>query len=810
MEKKISAGKPAADKLRPKRCFKKTVIRMVSICIALLLAAGSTGLQARASEITDEAVLAVIGQLEAIDTLQQMQDKRDSYPANGYCDKNTTNQTIVTAHQTARANYEAYLSEMFAARLAARQAYDALTAGQQAQIDPALVEKLSTSLPTVLNTGTFNVTPSDNEYTFYTVKGGTGYGYEVSHYMVSGNIPQTFVLVDSSKGQTSWTPSGRYVYGESNYDVAYCCDIMTSLEYDSHYKRLNLEDSNYYGKESARHIRAILENSYPFVTMEQMKANLKAGGLDPEFVDSLNRADLISAVQMAVWTYANVADNAGEALGYFASVSVTKNQGIYFYAMHDYTNEMWEWFPGKRQRSFDASDEYRVNVLAHYLCSLPGVSPKNDEILISDVKVTRAELIAESEDSYRVGMYIYLNNGAKAQDDLKVTVTSCHLNADGTLETTASSSRKVEGSTRLDMTVAARSGDTIRVVVEGTQHLAKGVYFYEPEGGRSASQCLVGVAEGETRVRAEETFLFSEHIGETGLRIYKTEAGTGLPLSDITFRIYSVAAADGAVLNETPTEEEIALYATSENLVGSVTTDETGYGAISLEEGIYLVVEEKNGEKIKAPIHPFYLLIPMTETAEQEDGTTTVQTIPVVSVYPKNETVTPPEEPPILPPTPDNVNGRFRIVKCDELDSSMKLEGAQFQVYRAATSADTETEVLRCGGVQYAVVPVTVDGEKLVLVTDKNGSAISPELPCDTYFLLETKAPEGYNLPAEAFRVTAKTSVMTSVETVEIPNQRGSVLPETGGIGTTVFTVSGMLLILMAGVLLILDRRRVR
>ena len=105
---------------------------------------------------------------------------------------------------------------------------------------------------------------------------------------------------------------------------------------------------------------------------------------------------------------------------------------------------------------------------------------------------------------------------------------------------------------------------------------------------------------------------------------------------------------------------------------------------------------------------------------------------------------------------------------------------------------------------------MTVGGEKLVLTTDENGFAVSPELPCDTYFLVETKAPAGYNLPAEAFRVTVRSSVMTTVETVEIPNQRGNILPETGGIGTTVFTATGALLILLAGTMLIADRRRAR
>lgn len=37
---------------------------------------------------------------------------------------------------------------------------------------------------------------------FEAVKGNTGFAYEVSNHMVSGNIPQTFILVDTSNGET--------------------------------------------------------------------------------------------------------------------------------------------------------------------------------------------------------------------------------------------------------------------------------------------------------------------------------------------------------------------------------------------------------------------------------------------------------------------------------------------------------------------------------------------------------------------------------------------------------------------------------
>lgn len=787
--------------------MKKAISRIFSLLLVLFTAVSILPHTVRASEVTDQAVSAVISQLESIDTLQQMQDKRSQYTANSHYDANTTDTATIADHEAARAGYESYINEMFAARIAAQQAYNALSESQKAQIDASLVAKLDTYLPTTFHTGTYAVTPGNNEYTFEAVKADFGQAYEVSNHMVSGQIPQTFILVDTADGATSWTPSGMYVCGESNYEVTYCCDVETGLEYGTHYKRLNLEDSNYYGTIAAQHIRAILQNSYPFLSLEQMKANLKAGGLNAAFVDSLTRADIIAAVQMAIWTYANAGDGAAQGLGYFASIDIPKNTGIYFTPLHDYTNESWVWFPGKRQRSFDARAEYRVNTLGYYLCNLDGVAAPNDQIVISDVKVTRAELLPGADNTFNIGMYVFLNHGGSDQDNLRVTVTSYHTNADGSTSITAQNAQTVGGRTTLEMSVNAIPGDNIHVVVEGTQKLARGVYFYEPEGGRDVSQSLVGVGEGETQVRAEETFVFTENVSKQGLRIYKTENGTGLPLSDITFTIYNVVPGENETVSETPTAEEIALYKTEANKVASVTTDETGYASLELGNGIYLIVEEHNTELIKSPVHPFYIMLPMNQVIENEDGTTSTEMVSIVSVYPKNETVTPPEEPPVIPTPPDNVTGKFEILKYDALDQAMVLSGAEFEVYRAATMEDTNTQTITCNGIPYAVVPVTVGGEILVLTTDDNGRATSPALSCGTYFLVETKAPNGYNLLEEAVSVTVVSSEMTTTTTKEIANQRGSILPETGGTGTTCFWILGSILVTGSIVLLITKKR---
>ncbi|MBQ2326502.1 MAG: Cys-Gln thioester bond-forming surface protein, partial [Clostridia bacterium] len=568
------------------------------------------------------------------------------------------------------------------------------------------------------------------------------------------------------------------------------------------------EDSGYYGPNAAKQIRAILLNSYPFISIEEMKVRLKNEGLDSEFVDSLNRADIIAAVQMAIWAYANAGEEdvvGNNEYGATYDLTAGRKYGYGSDPMHDYKNEMWTWWPTDTgKRSYDARTAYRVNNLTYFLCKLDGVEAQEDEVVISEVKVTRAELFGGSGDTYNIGMYIHLT-GNDADDNLKVLITSTA--PDGTV--TGRSNQVVAGRDTLNMTVKSKPGDTIKVVVEGTQTVARGVYFYEPEpvygsedydddeAERKTSQSLVGVSEGATKVRAEEDFVFEQDI-EKGLRIYKTAEGTGLPISDITFNVYEVDAEQD--ISAVPTESELEKYAVESNLVKSITTDSTGYAYLALEEGIYLVTENES-DKVEAPVAPFYISIPMSVTKESDDGTTYTEVTNIASIYPKNKPTTP-EEPPIIPPVPDEVKGRFAICKVNELNHDTLLAGAEFEIYRPVVESGENTKIITCEGVDYAV-----ESTGHVITTDENGYVESPELDTGVYFLVETKAPDGFNLPAEAFKVYAESALLGEPKEVMIENAPGNILPETGGIGTHAFTATGWVMTMIAGAALVFRKK---
>ena len=778
--------------------MKKKIVKLMALLITTILLMCNVVPAVSAEEVTVDSVIA---KLQAIDSLQTMQDKRYTIKATGRYDVTTTDQSIITSHKNAQNTYANYLASMNAARAEALHAYNSLSEEQKAQIDPALVAKLTNKLENKFLKGPFAVTPSDDGYPYEVVKHSVGFGYECSNYAVSGELPQTFVLVDTRETGAQFTPTaGEYKNGESNFEVAYCCDFSTGLNWSSHYRRVNLEDATYFDDYCAERIRAIVQSSYPYLTVDEMKAKLKADGLSAAFVDSLNRSDMIAAVQLAIWQYSNYNAVIDANARYYGTVDVTKNTGVWFTPLHDFTNEIWEWFPGKSGRTFTEENSRRVNNLYYHLATLDGVKAKEDQVIISNVKVGRLDLIKRTNGIYSIGLHITLNGGCAKGDNVTLKVES--FSADGTK--TAENSVKVGTKKDYVLAINAKYGDTIKVTAKGSQTVENGVYFYDAVGGRDASQSLVAMGRGKTVVNAATQFTFDEDI-EKGIRIYKKSSEDNTPISDITFKVYKAALKGGEVLNDTPTAEEIVRFAVPENLVGTMVTDVTGYAALTLPgDGTYLVVEEHNAQKVKAPADPFYITLPWA-VEEEVDGETIVKYYDVVEVYPKNTPVTPPPPPP--PPPPKDVYGSFSIVKYDNNNVSDRLEGAKFQLYKAATPSDTDTETIIYNRQGVAVVPVMIDNAPVILVTDENGVAVSPNLPCGSYYIKEIKAPLGFVLPKEAILVEVVSDVVSEATVVNVGNDRGIVLPATGALGVYFAIFAGAIIVILSSTFIITKRR---
>ena len=160
--------------------------------------------------------------------------------------------------------------------------------------------------------------------------------------------------------------------------------------------------------------------------------------------------------------------------------------------------------------------------------------------------------------------------------------------------------------------------------------------------------------------------------------------------------------------------------------------------------------------------------------------------------------------------------GGARLLKVDANDTSKVLPGASFELYREATEEEIDAgidELTEIGGVKGKVVKVSfynneaLEGERVTVVTTgEDGKASLYGLAYGKYYLVETEAPDGYNLLSEAFELTVNEVSHLEENAVVIKNGTGFILPGTGGIGTTVFTVCGSAILLLGVFLLCLNK----
>ena len=151
-----------------------------------------------------------------------------------------------------------------------------------------------------------------------------------------------------------------------------------------------------------------------------------------------------------------------------------------------------------------------------------------------------------------------------------------------------------------------------------------------------------------------------------------------------------------------------------------------------------------------------------------------------------------------------------KVEKVAEGTNAKKLEGAEFVLYKEEKSGETtSTLYYKWDDSAKKVKWVENRAAATVAITDNYGAATFGGLANGTYYLVETKAPAGYNRLEKPFKVevTGGTTEAQLSVTAKVENQAGALLPSTGGMGTTVFYVLGAVLVLGAVVLLVTKKR---
>lgn len=141
------------------------------------------------------------------------------------------------------------------------------------------------------------------------------------------------------------------------------------------------------------------------------------------------------------------------------------------------------------------------------------------------------------------------------------------------------------------------------------------------------------------------------------------------------------------------------------------------------------------------------------------------------------------------------------------------LAGAKFKLYTDAQCKDENVVKVKENGTDYIVGETDTNDNVMTSGTEVfniNG------LKAGKYYLKEIEAPKGYNKLANPIEVqiddngnvkVMKDGKLTDATQVEVLNKSGTVLPSTGGAGTTMIYLVGAVLVLGSGVVLATKRR---
>ena len=144
----------------------------------------------------------------------------------------------------------------------------------------------------------------------------------------------------------------------------------------------------------------------------------------------------------------------------------------------------------------------------------------------------------------------------------------------------------------------------------------------------------------------------------------------------------------------------------------------------------------------------------------------------------------------------------FAVLKYAGADPEKNpLAGAVFQLKDANGNV---VKLVKVSDTEYRVANGNEAGAVDSFTTVATGNIVIKGVDLDKYTLVETEAPEGYNMLKDPVKVIVNAE---NALVVEVPNNTGAELPSTGGIGTTIFYVVGGILVVGAAVVLTTRKR---
>lgn len=523
----------------------------------------------------------------------------------------------------------------------------------------------------------------------------TYYQRSVHRICEGGFIPAIYNIVDSAGKQ---------------YNV-YCCDYETGILASGEriaYRRLTLENSGYYPPEAASKIRAIAFNSYPVLSLEEMKTRMDKAGYTLN--ESVSEEQLLSGAQRAIWQCSNKSEVENQKV-YRYSHRITDGYSDVIKVPEDTYKESNEYYDKNINENVQKVYDYLMSM------SLNGREAPTGAIVLNSVEATPLStgtsgtvdvlLKFKLENDKHGGISITLNE----KDDLT-------LAANG--KTFPSREWRDEGNGEYSVTLqGVTAGENIDVTISGEQYLARDAYFYEPVSGRHAAQCFVGVAEGSTPVFARGSFRIDEKTERLAyLSVKKTSNRAGT----YKFNVYKAENDTKELINTVEiTTAEANTCVASEKIL--------------LPAGTYIVEEE---DAIKAG----YTL---TVTVDGKEHTVNSETVKKPSVQVTLKENSEAEVTVNFANCYEEIPSSFGFKKTDEHDAGVK--GAVFALFK--DEGCTEPTAYK-------------------QTSDSNGDVKFPLIPVGIYYMKETAAPYGYYLNKEVFKIEVLVQEASGTDNVAI------------------------------------------
>ncbi|MFR3906054.1 MAG: prealbumin-like fold domain-containing protein [Christensenellales bacterium] len=519
----------------------------------------------------------------------------------------------------------------------------------------------------------------------------TYYQRSVHRICEGGYIPAIYNIVDG---------------GGEQHNV-YCCDYEVNILKTGDkiaYRRLTLENSGYYDEEAAKKIRAIVLNSYPVLSLNEMMQNMEKENY--VLNESVSEEQMLSGTQRAIWQCSNKSEVENQKV-YRYSHRITDGYSDVIKVPEDTYKESNEYY--------DENINENVQKVYDYLMSLNGKEASPGGIVLNGVQA--APLSAGTSGAVDVLLRFELKNdrhGGITLDEKDVLTLTANN------QIFPCSEWKNEGNgTYSVMLQGVTAGENIDVTISGEQYLARDAYFYEPVSGRHAAQCFVGVAEGSTPVFARGSFRIDEKTERLAyLSVKKTSNRAGT----YKFNVYKAENDTKELINtvEITTAEANTCVASEKILLPAGTYIVEEEDAIKAGYTLIVTVDGKehtvNSEKVENP---------SVQVTLKENGEAEV-TVNFANCY-------------------EEIPSSFGFKKTDEHDAGVK--GAVFALFKDEDCKEPTA---------------------YKQTSDSNGDVKFPLIPVGIYYMKETAAPYGYYLNKEVFKIEVLVQETSGTDNVAI------------------------------------------